>query len=198
MILKDILIEKFNNGEFEFKGAKRIFELLGVKTNSEKDIIRKQLDELEDTGKIVYDNGKYVLFEHSGLIKGTLKGNERGFAFLICDDKEKGDFFIPPKSLNGALNGDKVIIKHVKGTRGSSDEGVVVKVLERGVKKLVGTFEGENGFGFVVPDDRSNFVDIFVPFKFNFGAKTRAIKWLLKYSRTPMGAKTPKGGSWKF
>ena len=192
MILKDILIEKFNSGEFEYKGAKRIFELLGVKSNSEKDIIRKELDELENSGKIVYVNGKYVLFEHSGLIKGTLKGNERGFAFLICDDKDKGDFFIPPKSLNGALNGDKVIIKHVKGTRGSSDEGVVVRVLERGVKKLVGTFEGENGFGFVVPDDRSNFVDVFVPFKFNFGAKT-GDKVVVEIFAYPEGRKNPEG-----
>lgn len=192
MILKDVLIEKFDSGEFEYKGAKRIFELLGAKSNAEKDTVRAALDELEDSGKIVYDNGKYVLFEHSGLIKGTLKGNERGFAFLICDDKTKGDFFIPPKSLNGALNGDKVIIKHVKGTRGSSDEGLVVKILERGVKKLVGTFEGENGFGFVVPDDRSNFVDVFVPFKFNFGAKT-GDKVVVEIFAYPEGRKNPEG-----
>lgn len=192
MILKDVLIEKFDSGEFEYKGAKRIFELLGAKSNAEKDTVRAALDELEDSGKIVYDNGKYVLFEHSGLIKGTLKGNERGFAFLICDDKTKGDFFIPPKSLNGALNGDKVIIKHVNGTRGSSDEGLVVKILARGVKKLVGTFEGENGFGFVVPDDRSNFVDVFVPFKFNFGAKT-GDKVVVEIFAYPEGRRNPEG-----
>lgn len=192
MILKDVLLEKFNSGEFEYKGAKRIFELLGVKSNAEKDVIRKELDALEDSGEIVYDNGKYLLFEHSGLIKGRIKGNERGFAFLICDNKEKGDFFIPPKSLNGALNGDRVVIRHVKGTRGSSDEGVVIKVLERGVKKLVGTFEGENGFGFVIPDDRSNFVDIFVPFKFNFGAKT-GDKVVVEIFAFPQGRKNPEG-----
>ena len=43
MKLKNSILEKFNSGEFEYKGAKRIFELLGVKSNFEKDIIRSVL-----------------------------------------------------------------------------------------------------------------------------------------------------------
>ena len=98
MKLKNSILEKFNNGEFEYKGAKRIFELLGVKSNFEKDIIRSILSELESEGAIVYDNGKYLLLEHSNLIKGVLKGNERGFAFLIPEDKNINDYFIPARN----------------------------------------------------------------------------------------------------
>ena len=140
MNIKKVLLEKFNTGEFEYKGAKRIFELLGVKSNSEKDIIRGFLNELEKDGLIVYDNGKYVLFEHSNLIKGVIKGNERGFAFLIPEKQGESDYFLPPRNLNGALHGDTVIIKKVTASRkGSSDEGEVISILSRGVKRLTGT-----------------------------------------------------------
>ena len=51
MNLKQSILEKFNSGEIEFKGAKRIFEILGVKSNFEKDIIRGFLNELEKESK---------------------------------------------------------------------------------------------------------------------------------------------------
>lgn len=193
MNIKEVLIEKFNSGEIEFKGAKRIFEILGVKSNFEKDIIRKFLNELEDDGVIVYDNGKYVLLENSSFIKGVIKGNERGFAFLIPEKDGVDDFFIPPRNLHGALHCDTVIIKRVKNSRkGSSDEGEVVKILQRGVKKLVGTFQGENGFGFVIADDRSFFVDAYVPFKLSGGAKT-GDKVVVEIVGYPEGRKNPEG-----
>ena len=113
------------------------------------------------------------MLEHSNFIKGVIKGNERGFAFLIPEDKTIQDFFIPARNLNGALNGDTVIIKKVVASRtGSSDDGVVTQILSRGVKKLTGTFQGENGFGFVIADDKAFSVDVYVPFKLSNGAKT--------------------------
>ena len=193
MNIKEVLIQKFNNGEIEFKGAKRIFEILGVKSNFEKDIIRGLLNELENEGKIVYDNGKYVLLENSSFIKGIIKGNERGFAFLIAENKEINDYFIPPRNLHGAMHGDTVIIKQVKNSRsGSSDEGEVVNILTRGIKKLVGTFQGENGFGFVIPDERDFFVDVYVPFKLAMGAKT-GDKVVVEIVSYPEGRKNPEG-----
>ena len=49
----------------------------------------------------------------------TVQGNERGFAFLIPDDKDKykGDFFVPRSRLNGAYDGDRVVAEPVRGTK---------------------------------------------------------------------------------
>ena len=52
MNLLDTIYQKFLNGEFEYKGAKRIFQLLQVKSNYEKDVVRSLLNKLEDEGKI--------------------------------------------------------------------------------------------------------------------------------------------------
>ncbi len=192
MNLKDIIYEKFLNGEFEYKGAKRIFQLLEAKSNFEKDSVRAILNELEDEGKITYSNGKFVLIEHSGLIKGELKGNERGFAFLIPHDKSVGDFFIPSSNLHGALNKDTVLIRKVNSKRGSSDEGEVVKILERGVKQLVGTFQKEENFGFVIADDKNYFTDVYVPFKKSRGAKN-GDKVVCVIEKYPEGRRHPEG-----
>ena len=189
MSIKEVLLEKFNSGEAENLGIKRLFELFEAKSNFEKNEIRKLVNELEDEGEIVYKNGRFVLFKNSGLIKGIVKGNERGFAFLITDG---GDYFLPPKNLHGALNGDLVIVKRCEYSRGSTDEAEVVKILKRGVSKLVGVFQGENGFGFVIPDDRSFSVDIYIPVKQTRGAKT-GDKVLVEITNYPENRKNPEG-----
>ncbi len=189
MSVKEIILEKFNSGEIENLGFKRICEVFEAKSNLQKNILRDILVELEKEGKIVYDYGRFVLFENSGLIKGVIRGNERGFAFVITDN---GDYFIPPKSLHGALNGDTVIIKKANSSRGSSDEGEVVTIVSRGVKRLTGTFEGDNGFGFVIPDDKNYSVDIYIPVKKTMGAKTGS-KVYVEITGYPENRKNPEG-----
>ncbi len=120
-------------------------------TKQAKKTIRTALKELESEGKICRDNkGRYCTYEQLGAFEGTLRGNERGFAFVTPADKQKfeGDFFIPKNSVNGAFDGDRVLAAHVRGTK---DEGYIIKVLERGRQKLVGVYER----GILYPDDAS-------------------------------------------
>ena len=44
-----------------------------------------------------------------------------------------------------------------------SKEGEVVRILERANRTIVGTFELEKHFGFVIPDDKRISQDIFIP-----------------------------------
>ena len=83
---------------------------------------------------------------------GTVQANERGFAFIIPDEKEKFnmDFFVPRHSLNGAYNGDKVLATHVFGTK---DEAKIIKILERGATFVVGTYEKRGKTAKLYPDD---------------------------------------------
>ncbi len=189
MIIKDVLLEKFNSGEAEGLGLKRLCELMGAKARFEKNAVINAVYELESEGHIVYDNGRFVLFENSGLLKGTFKGNERGFGFVITDS---GDYFIPPKCLGGALNGDTVVIKKQVSLKGSTDEAKVVQILSRGTQKVVGTFDGENGYGFVIPDDRNYSVDIYVHQKNTKGAKS-GDKVVVLITEYPEKSKNPEG-----
>ena len=77
------------------------------------------------------------LGKEENLIQGVLSGNEKGFAFLLNDG---GDYFISNHDLLGALHGDTVLAKEVKSS-GHSRQAQVVKIIERGYKKLSARFQ---------------------------------------------------------
>lgn len=83
---------------------------------------------------------------------GTVQANERGFAFIVPDDKDKfkSDFFVPRSSLNGAYNGDKVLASHVRGTK---DEARIIKIIQRANTFIVGTYEKSGNAAKLYPDN---------------------------------------------
>lgn len=82
------------------------------------------------------------------------------------------DFFIPERKTGGAYHDDTVLIQ-VSGTPyGKRTEASVIKVLERGLKRIVGIYEQNKSFGFVIPDNRRIDGDIFVSKKNSMGAVT--------------------------
>ena len=143
--------EKFDTGEFCHKKASDIFRLLGVSGKTERENILRLLKELESAGEIVRDDrGRYVLPSELRLVRGTLQGNERGFAFLVREEGE--DLFLPHRSLHGALHGDTVLCRIVGGDRG--DEAEVYSILRRGMPRLTGTYYRDRKCGMVEADER--------------------------------------------
>ena len=89
------------------------------------------------------------------LIEGVVRGNKKGFAFLSSEGNE--DLFIPPSSLNGAVNNDKVYVKKEKG------EAVVVSIKDRGIQELVGVYtKNQDGNYIVKPDDSDYFTPVYL------------------------------------
>lgn len=147
----EILTEKFNTGELCYKKPSEICRLLGAGGKGERESIMRMLKDLESEGCIVRDErGRYVLPEKLGLIRGTIQGNERGFAFLLREGQD--DLFIPHKSLRGALHGDTVFARIVGGERG--DEAAVYSILKRGMVQLTGTYYRDRRCGMVEADER--------------------------------------------
>jgi len=83
---------------------------------------------------------------------GRFQANPRGFGFVTPEPPDGAeDIFIPAGRGGGALTGDLVAVHlHEKGRRGGlSRAGQVTKVLERGLKRVVGTLEHAGGSGLV-------------------------------------------------
>lgn len=106
------------------------------------------------------------------ILEGKIQGNERGYGFLIVDGKTE-DYFIPHGDLRGAMHGDRVLCETVEDSLSSGERTVarVLKVLERGIKEISGTYFTSRKGGFVVPDDKRYFKDIFIPFGKGLRAK---------------------------
>ncbi len=152
------------------------------------------LESLEREGLIIRTkNEKYALIDNDYLVVGTIEGNERGYGFLIPKDRTREDIFIPAENMNGAMHGDRVIVNITRRKEeGKREEGEVIRILERSKKAIVGTFEDNRNFGFVVPDDHKIGYDIFIPKAYTLNAKTNQ-KVVVEITRYPEPRRNPEG-----
>lgn len=117
------------------------------------------------------------------ILQGKYLGNERGFGFVKTSE-DIPDVFIAKKNKRDAMDGDVVQIKVLDENHGEHKEGVVIKVIERNTKQVVGTFQKNKNFGFVVPDNNSLGTDIFIS-KSNFGKAKNNQKVVVKITKYP-------------
>src|SRR5699024_3505874 len=80
---------------------------------------------------------------------------KKGFAFIIPEDEELQDIYVHANELNTAMNDDTVLVRLDKeGVLKHRPEGTIIRVLERANYVVVGTYEDNKTFGFVLPDDK--------------------------------------------
>ena len=92
--------------------------------------------------------------------KGTFISHPKGFGFVEVEGCEE-DFFIPPEYTSNAFHQDTVEIELMGKTNGKRTEAKVVRILSRNTTQVVGTFQKNKAFGFVIPDNQKILQDIF-------------------------------------
>ena len=125
-------------------------------------------------------------------IEGIFRANEKGFGFVEIENQEE-DVFIPAKNVNGALNGDAVRISIIKPKEGTKRaEAKIIKIVRRERESVVGIFQANKNFGFVVPDDKRFGTDIFIPKSKCKNAKNND-KVIAKITKYPEKGKNAEG-----
>ena len=147
---------------------KELCIVLGV-TKQDRPVLEHILLELQEEGKIeLSKRGKYSKAESKN-VTGVFTAHQRGFGFVTVEG-ETEDIFIPGDKVNGAMHMDRVEIAILPTTSGKRKEGAVLKVIERGMKHVVCTYEASENFGFAVPDNTRFGSDIFIPKGKSMGA----------------------------
>ncbi len=100
---------------------------------------------------------------------GVFTGHPKGFGFVAVDGLEE-DIYISAEQVHGALHQDVVQVELKEAQEGKRREGKVVKVLTRGTMQLVGIYQENKNYGFVVPDNGRYTKDIFIPKEQSKGA----------------------------
>ncbi len=190
--MKERIQEFILNESYNPKTAAELAEILGV-PEAERPQFLGLLTEMEAQGLIVRTRTqRYGAPERMNLVVGRLQGHPKGFGFLIPDAEGQDDLFIGKENLGGAWNGDRIVARLVPVSTGNRPEGEVIRVLERGNLRIVGTFEAAKKAGYVRPDDRRLPDDISVPSGQTHGARSGEVV-VVEVTRWPEPRRSAEG-----
>lgn len=96
-----------------------------------------------------------------GLLTGTVDLTRSGAAFISVPDLER-DIFIPPRSVNTALQGDTVEVRLRHGRRDGRPEGEIVRIVKRLNEQFIGTLRLSRKHAILVPDKLNMPFDILI------------------------------------
>ncbi|MCM3631384.1 ribonuclease R [Paenibacillus glycanilyticus] len=166
----------------------------GISDAAEFKEFLKLLNQLEDEGKVIRTrNERYGVPERMNLLRGKIQAHAKGFAFLLPDEKDHPDVYIHANDQKSAMNGDIALVRITSQSEGGGRmEGEVVRIVQRAVTQVVGTFESHEAFGFVVPDDKRINRDIFIP-KGEFQGAVTGQKVVVKIISYPEGRSAAQG-----
>jgi ribonuclease R len=116
------------------------------------DAISDSLRELAREGKIVrLKKNRYALPQAQNRVTGRVHAHPDGYGFLIPDDKGRDDVYLNRREMRRVMHGDRVMVRVDKKRTG--EEAHVAQILERGQKRLIGTYEEHDGKGYLIPMD---------------------------------------------
>lgn len=192
MKIKERLLQLLREEDYKPSKIEEIMDMLHIDYNQRK-ILEATLKEMEKEGLVFKTKrGKYALPGRLGLVRGRIDGHPKGYGFLIPEEQGIKDIFIPISGMNGAMDGDLVLVRVIEGAEGKSQEGEVVKILKRANTTIVGTYEKNKNFGFVIPDNKKIHQDVFIPKGEDKGAKT-GMKVVVRITKWPEGRRSPEG-----
>ncbi len=164
------VLDIFIQNPLYYYTCQQVSTSLGIKDTSGKELVQRILNDLSSSGSLIQKGkGRFILNpeadtyqDSTAKLTGILDMKRTGKGYLIPDDKTE-DVYISASNTNHALDGDKVEVHLFPQRPGRKREGQIVKIIKRSREAIVGVLQLSKKFAFVVPDDTSVPVDIFIP-----------------------------------
>ncbi len=158
----------------------------------EKNKARAMVAGLVRKGVLVLLKGnRYGVADLMKLVTGRLSVHPDGFGFVRPDAGNGHDVFIPARGLKGAVHGDHVVAR-VEKTGRKGVEGSILRVLERGVKQVVGTLHRGKSVSTVLPEENRLFYEIMIPDRYTAKAGNGQVV-LAEIKSFPSEGRNPEG-----
>jgi ribonuclease R len=164
-------------------------------THEEKRRLKVLLNEMAAGGQIIrIRSRRYGLPSRMNVVVGRLQCHPDGYGFVVVEDGNQPDIFIKPRDLREAMHGDRVVVRieNLRKRRGKGREGRIVRILERGTKRIVGRFIRADGFGRVVPDDDRYLFEVTIPKNLSVKARQDQVV-IAEITQYPTIAENPEG-----
>jgi len=170
------LIRHIERSAGQRAGYKQLVREFGLGGGRERRLLLEHLARLTARGDLVkLDRDQWgiprAVTVRDNLVAGRLDLHRDGFGFVRPSDRAKSgedDIFIPPNELNGAMQGDQVLVELAPPRSDGRRLGRIARVLTRKNPTVVGTFRygrSERAQGHtVVPFDERMTQPILIPF----------------------------------
>ena len=169
----------------------KLLRLEGDARRELKGVLRRLIDD----GEVVKIRGARVgLPSRMNLVVGRLTCNPAGYGFVLPERRKEGegDVYVSAVNMKEALHGDRVVVR-VERMTPKGAEGRIIRVLERGLQRIVGRYEEDGRFGgHVVPFDRRVLHELFIPPSDSGGAKPGEMV-SAEITRPPTATRNPSG-----
>lgn len=168
---KDMLVSLFEEKSYVPMKLKELAIFLEI-PKARREELKEVLDSLLEEGRIgISKKGRYGKAQDFARV-GIFSGHAKGFGFVTIEGQEQ-DIFIPSEKTAGAMHRDKVqVVIQEEQTKGKRPEGAVVRILERANETVIGYYQKNKNYGFVLPDNQKLNQDIFIPQGKDMGAVT--------------------------
>ena len=158
---KEMLLSLMSEKSYVPMKIKELAMLLEI-PKSQREELQQVLEELAAEGKVsVSKKGKYArpeIFSQTGIFTA----HPRGFGFVSIEGRER-DVFVAPDKKKDAMDGDTVQVAVEENGQDGRPEASVLKVIKRANETVIGLFEKNRRFGFVIPDNPRITEDIYIP-----------------------------------
>ena len=129
----------------------------------EREAFDAALKALETAGDVVQNRtGALLVARRIDVVAGRIEGHPDGHGFLVPDDGS-AHVFLPPAEMRQVLHGDRASVRVTGHDHRGRPTGVIVHILERSRRRIVGRLLSEHGVLVLVPEDRRIAQDILVP-----------------------------------
>lgn len=145
---------------------------LQLDTADDKEALRRRLIAMLRDGQLLKNRkGAFGAIDEMELMIGRVTGHKDGFGFIVPEDTSLEDLFLTPRQMRDVMHGDRVLARVVGIDSRGRKEAMIVEVLERSRKQLVGRYVLREGASYVEPAHQRIQQDIFVPLSKNKGAE---------------------------
>jgi ribonuclease R len=174
------LLRRLERSPRQRTGYKQLVRELGMGGGRERRLLREQLDRLTAAGRLTkIDPETWAIpaapKKRDNWVSGRLDLHRDGYGFVRPTTPEatrEEDIFIPPDALEGAMQGDLVLVEMFPPRGNGRRSGRILRVLERQNPTIVGIFHfahsGRRGQrlpgNFVAPMDARISGNIMIPF----------------------------------
>jgi ribonuclease R len=160
-------------------GYKQLIRELGLGGGRDRRLLREQLARITARGELtqlvrdmwsIPKSPSAAAGTRDNLIAGRLDLHRDGYGFVRPNARQSvgqsDDVFIPPDEINGAMQGDQVLVELAPPRADGRRLGRIARVLERRNATIVGTFhyaKGRTQGNYVVPFDERMSQSILIP-----------------------------------